>query len=232
MVVAFGGSEGGNTFANEQTKSVREDFLQRGFHFLAVNYFGTKGLPKNLDRISLSAIKDTIQNISQNLKIPYSKILLVGASRGGELVLNLACRFDFMGVVALVPANITIPSYNKKKTTSSWTFNDLEVPYYNINETLVKKEGWSKAIEKSLATLEQSHPGVIPIENTKGFVLLTSDKLDELWPSYKMCEKMTDRLKNRNFEFPFDHISFEDGHDSSSHWPGIFKFLDEHINYD
>lgn len=230
LVVAFGGSEGGNTFADEPTKEVRKDFLRRGFHFLAVGYFGGRGLPKNLERISLSAISDTIQNIGQKLGISYKKMLLVGASRGGELVLNLSCRFDFMGVVAIVPSNITIPSYMKKQTTSSWTFNDTEVPYYDIGEELVENEGWANAITQSLATLDQNHPGVIPIENINGFVLLTSGKEDKLWPSYEMCGKMIDRLNKKNFQFPFEHIAFNDGHDATSHWPRIFSFLDQQLH--
>ncbi len=62
LVVAFGGSEGGNTFANDQTKDIRDDFLKRGFHYLTINYFGTKGLPKTIDRISRDAIYDHLQN--------------------------------------------------------------------------------------------------------------------------------------------------------------------------
>ena len=229
LVVAFGGSEGGNSFASEKAKDVREDFLRRGFHFLAVGYFGAKGLPKSLDRISLSAINDTIQNMSKHLEIPQSNILLVGASRGGELVLHLASHFDFMGVIAIVPSNITIPNYSKKKATSSWTLNDIEVPYYQVDEALVKEEGWPEAVEQSLITLEQSNIGVIPIENIDGFVLLTSGKLDKLWPSYPMCEKMIDRLNMKNFKFPFAHIAFNEGHDASGHWPKIFTFLDQQL---
>ena len=85
LVVAFGGSEGGNTFASEQTKDLRGKFLDRGFAFLSIAYFGDKGLPKKLDRISLNAIYDTIRNVSRRIKIDSNKILLVGASRGGEL---------------------------------------------------------------------------------------------------------------------------------------------------
>ena len=229
LVVAFGGSEGGNTFANEQNRDIRQDFLNRGFHFVSIGYFGTKGLPKRLDRISLSAVNDTIHNISHDLGIGYSDILLVGGSRGGELVLNLAGPFSFMGVIAMVPSNITIPNHNNKKTTSSWTFNDIEVPYFDIDKILIRYKGWSKAIEESLTTQHQNNPALIPIENINGFVLLTSGKLDELWPSYKMCNIMIDRLNKKNFKFPFEHIAFNDGHSSSSHWPDIFKFLDDQL---
>ncbi|MEM7552054.1 MAG: acyl-CoA thioester hydrolase/BAAT C-terminal domain-containing protein [Bacteroidota bacterium] len=230
LVVAFGGSEGGNTFANEQIKGVREEFLNRGFHFLAIGYFGTKGLPKSIDRISLSAIGDTVWHISQNLGISSSNVLLVGGSRGGELVLNLARFYDAMGVIAMVPSNITIPFHKNKNSMSSWTFNDMQVPFYDIDKGLVKKQGWSKTIENSISTQGQDVSGVIPIEKIKGFFLLTSGKSDQLWPSYKMCNMMIDRLTKKNFEFPFEHIAFSSGHNAESHWTKIFMFLDNQLN--
>lgn len=123
FIVAFGGSEGGNTFASEQAEDVRNEFLNRGFHFLSINYFGTKGLPKYIDRISLDAIYDTISQTSKQLDIPTKNIVLLGSSRDGELVLNLASNFEFQGVIALVPSSVTIPNLRNKYPTSSWTLN-------------------------------------------------------------------------------------------------------------
>jgi hypothetical protein len=63
LIVAFGGSEGGNVFASDQLKQERDKFLERGYAFLAVGYFGTKTTPASLDRISLNAIHDSITSI-------------------------------------------------------------------------------------------------------------------------------------------------------------------------
>lgn len=227
LIVAFGGSEGGNTFALEKTKEVRDNFLNRGFHFLAIGYFGSKGIPKTLDRISLSAVYDSIQSISSRLEIVSSRIVLLGASRGGELVLNLASHYDFPGVIALVPSNVTVPNLNNKAPTSSWTLNDKEVPFIQIDEKEVNQEGWSPALKKSLSGQQEDSPGFIPVENINGFVFLTSGKTDTMWPSFDMCNGIMNRLKINNFQHPFVHEAFEQGHNPSTHWPKVFEFLDE-----
>jgi esterase/lipase len=229
LLVAFGGSEGGNTFASEQTKDIRNEFLNRGFHFLSINYFGTKGLPKYIDRISLDAVYDIIQQTGKNLNISNDNIVLLGASRGGELILNLASNFKFRGVIALVPSSVTIPNLQNKNPTSSWILNQKQIEFIDIEETVLKKEGWSKAVEKSVKNQKASNPGFIKAENIKGFVILTSGKSDDLWPSYYMCNKMIERMEKNNFNFPYSHISFEGGHNPSTHWPEVFAFLDEVI---
>ncbi|MGB6153213.1 MAG: hypothetical protein WBG48_14610 [Pricia sp.] len=40
MVVGFGGSEGGNAWANDRWSATRERFLAEGYAFLSVGYFG------------------------------------------------------------------------------------------------------------------------------------------------------------------------------------------------
>lgn len=229
LLVAFGGSEGGNTFASERTENVRNQFLNRGFHFLSINYFGTKGLPKYIDRISLDAIYDTIAKIGKNLTISNDNIVLLGASRGGELILNLASNFEFRGVIALVPSSVTVPNFHNKKLCSSWVLNNKEVEFIKIDEKVLNKEGWSIALKNSLNKQNESSPGFIPVENMNGFVLLTSGKTDNAWPSYDMCNYMIDRMKRNDFNFPYSHISFKGGHNPSTHWSEVFAFLDEVI---
>lgn len=229
LVVAFGGSEGGNTFASEQTKDVRDKLLGRGFAFLAIGYFGEKGLPKQLDRISLNAIYDTIKNVSRRIKIDSTRIILVGASRGAELALNLASRYNTMGVIALVPPNVSLPHIDNKEKRSSWTFNNTEVPSLRIDYDLLKKYGWLKAIEVGLTNEKKERESIINVENITGFVFLTSGKTDEFWPSQRMCVDIVDLLKKNNFKNYYEHVSFDGGHQPSKHWEIVFKFIDEHV---
>jgi uncharacterized protein len=226
LVVAFGGSEGGNIFASEQTKNVRNRFTQLGFSFLSVGYFGEKGLPKRLDRISLTAIYDTIKSISKRLKIDSSSVLLIGASRGAELALNLASRYDFMGVIALVAPSVSFPDMNNRVNTSSWTFNDEEVPYLKLPHDSIKRNGWFKTIEIELKNKENIENSSIKVENSRGFIFLTSAKNDELWSSEQMCNNIVNRLKMNNFNYKYEHISVEGRHQPSTHWDIVFKFIE------
>lgn len=46
LIVGIGGSEGGNAWASDYWKKTRDEFLAKGYAFLAVGYFGSKGTPK------------------------------------------------------------------------------------------------------------------------------------------------------------------------------------------
>lgn len=73
--------------ASNQLKQERNKFLEKGYAFLAVGYFGTETTPASIDRISLNAIHDSIASIiRQHPRIDKNKIALYGGSRGGELV--------------------------------------------------------------------------------------------------------------------------------------------------
>ena len=188
---------------------------------------GQRGLPKYLDQISLDAIYDTIVQTSNRLNIPVQEVILLGSSRGGELVLNLASHFEFRGVIALVPSSVTVPYFQNKTVTSSWIVNQEPIPFIDIDQKMVKKEGWPMAVQKFLRTQTDSSTGIIKVENSKGFVLLTSGKTDQSWPSYDMCNSMVERMKKHEFKFPYQHIAFDGGHQSSIHFPKVFAFLDE-----
>ncbi len=229
MVVAFGGSEGGNMFAEEKTEDVRARFHQRGFHFVAISYFGGRGLPKDIDRISLGAIHDTISHISSRLDIKPSNVLLLGASRGGELVLNLGSRTECLGVVALVPSSITVANISSKVATSSWTWKDEEIPFLKMDSKIVKTDGWAKALTRAMLKEENYRTAAIPVEKIPGFVFLSSGKEDDLWPSYRMCNDIADRLKKKDFEKPYLHKAFDGGHSPSGHWDEVFEFLDRNM---
>jgi len=229
LMVAFGGSEGGNTFASEQSNDLRAKFLDRGFSFLSIGYFGDKGLPKQLDRISLNAIYDTIKNVCRRINLDSSKIVLIGASRGAELALNLASRYNVMGVIALVPPSVSIPYVDNDKNNSSWMFDNKEVPYLRLQYDLIKMDGLHKTIEANLDKENEEGESFIKLENIKGFIILSSGKTDELWPSLQMCNGMIERLKKYDFKNYYEHISIDGGHQPSKHWDIIFTYIDEHI---
>lgn len=133
LIVAFGGSQGGNTWAEDYWAEARSKFIQQGYAVLAIGYFKTENTPEALDRISVDAIHHTIMTISNHPKINKNKIAVLGSSRGGELVLNLASRYkDIDAVVALVPSYVTFPSVTITSNTSAWTVNDEELNYVRI----------------------------------------------------------------------------------------------------
>jgi pimeloyl-ACP methyl ester carboxylesterase len=230
LVVGFGGSEGGNVLASDQLKAERDKFLQRGYAFLAVGYVGTETTPASLDRISLNAIHDSIMSvIHKHPTINKRKVVLYGGSRGGELVLNLASRYhDYGAVIALVPSNVSLPTRFGWSATSSWTFDDQEVPYISSSAA---NGDFFNSLSKVLEDEQAVREAAIPVERINGPILLLSATKDEVWPSTLMCNKIVERLQAQEFKYPVEHIRVEGSHASPAQNSNyVFDFLAKHFS--
>lgn len=234
LIVAFGGAEGGIDWHRNHMKTKRDSLIQKGYAILAIGYFNAEGTPRNLDRISLDAISDTIMNIAKSPKIDQSKIALIGGSRGGELVLNLASRFDhFNAVIAMSTSNVSFPAITLYANTSSWTYKDKEVSYVPAPLKTI-----SPALNGDLYTAhkmmledkEASKKAEIQVENINGAILIMSGKNDEMWPATEMSDQLIQRLKNKNFKYYNEHKKLDGGHIAPlEHFNLVYDFLDKHL---
>lgn len=237
LIVAFGGAEGGIDWHRNHMKSKRDSLIQKGYAILAIGYFNAEGTPRNLDRISLDAISDTIMNIAKNPKIDESKIALIGGSRGGELVLNLASRFDhFNAVIAMSTSNVSFPAITWSANTSSWTYKGQEVPYVpaplkTISPAL--KGDLFTAHKMMLEDKEASKKAEIEVENINGAILLLSGKNDDQWPALEMSDELIQRLKSEKFKHYYEHKKLNGGHIAPlEHFNFVYDFLDKHLPTD
>ncbi len=234
LIVAFGGGDGGNDWSRNYLKEKRDSLIAKGYAVLAIGYFGLNGTPKHLDRISLDAISDTIINRAKNSKIDVSKIALMGGSRGGELVLNLASRFShFKAVIAMSTSNVSFPAITWSANTSSWTYKNQEVPYVPAPLKTI-----SPAIKGDLYTahsmmLEDGNAvknAEIEVENIKGPILIISGKNDDQWPATAMSSSLMERLKEHNFKYYNEHVILNAGHASPlDHFNLVYRFLERHF---
>lgn len=235
LIVAFGGSQGGNSWTEDHWSEIRNRFLQQGYAVLSIGYANTENTPETIDRISLNAIYDTIKGMSTHPKIDTSKIALLGSSKGGELVLNLASRYDDIdAVVALVPSHVTFPGYTITANTSAWMYDDKEVefiqiPYYKLIWAVLKDD--PQTMRKILLESEESSKDAqIEVEKINASILLLSAQNDEAWPSDYMSDQVMKRLEENQFKYHYEHFSFEGSHyDTKKHFDVVFKFLDEHF---
>jgi uncharacterized protein len=237
LIVAFGGAEGGIDWHRNHMKSKRDSLIQKGYAILAIGYFNADGTPKNLDRISLDAISDTIMNIAKNPKIDESKIALIGGSRGGELVLNLASRFDhFNAVIAMSTSNVTFPAITWSANTSSWTYKGEEVPYVPAPVKIIGpalKGDLFTAHKMMLEDKEASKKAEIEVENIKGAILILSGKNDDQWPASEMSDQLIQRLESKKFKHYKEHIKLDGGHIAPlKHFNLVYDFLDKHLPTD
>ena len=234
LVVVFGGGGGGNDWSRKYVKGKRDSLKQKGYAVLSVGYFKSEGTPEHLDRISLDAIRDTILAVAQNPKIDKSQIILMGGSRGGELVLNLASKFDdFKGVIAMAPSNVSFPAITWSANTSSWTYKNEEVPYVPAPFKTIfpaLKGDLYTAHSMMLEDKEAVKKAEIKVENTNGAILLLSGINDEQWPATEMSDQIIERLEQNNFKHPYTHIKLNGGHIAPLHnFNHIYDFLETHF---
>jgi uncharacterized protein len=234
LVVGFGGSEGGNVMASDALKETRDLFLQHGYAFLAIGYFGLENTPDALDRISLDAIYDSIISASNHPAIDKDKIILYGGSRGAELILNLASRYkDIDAVVTLVPPNVTLPTKFGWGEKSSWTFHNEDVPYITGSAEsiqLISQGDFYKGFSEMLKDEQAVSVAEIAVEKINGPILILSAKGDEVWPSELMGNRIVERLKRNNFGHHYTHISVAGGHAASAkHSDVVFEFLENYV---
>ena len=138
---------------------------------------------------------------AKNPKIDESKIALIGGSRGGELVLNLASRFDhFNVVIAISTSNITFPAITWSSNTSSWTYKGEEVPYVPAPLKIIRpalKGDLFTAHKMMLEDKEASKKAEIEVKNINGAILILSGKNDDQWPASEMSDQLIQRLKKQ-----------------------------------
>ncbi len=232
LIVAFGGGSGGNDWERNYLKDKRDSLLAHGFAVLAIGYFKTDNSPSSLDRISLNAIADTILSIARRTpQIDTTSIILMGASKGGELVLNLASRYScFKGVIALSTSHVSFPALTVSANTSSWMYNDKEVkyvpaPFKTIWPAL--KGDLHSAFAMMLEDREAVAEAEIEVEKINGPILILSADQDEQWPATKMSHQLIKRLERERFTFPYKHIIVEGTHiEPLNHFDEVYIFLD------
>jgi dienelactone hydrolase len=225
-VIVVGGSDGG---LSEGSAAL---LASRGFAALALAYFKEESLPDELVEIPLEYFETAIGFLGEHEMIDADRIAVQGPSRGGELALLLGATFpEIRAVVAFVPSGVIWPGCCSPEAMKrpAWTYKgepitplefDLQDPdmqarqakeraMIQAGEPLALTPKFRLAVEK--ATNVQA--ATIPVERTRGPILLISGQADDLWPSRELAEISVRRLHERKFPFPFDHVSYEDaGH--------------------
>lgn len=235
LIVGLGGSEGGNAWTSDYWKKTRDQFIERGYAFLAIGYFGAKGTPDKLEKIAIEDVHYAIELAKKNKKINKQKIAIIGGSRGADLALLLGSYYDdIKGVVAIVASNVTFPGNANHFTTSTWTYQNKELPFVPVNDEAVPylmRNDLRGTFEAMLQDSIEEEKALINIEKINGPILLISATKDEISPSTPMAEKMITRLKTYNFKHKYEHIAIEGGHSAPlKHFDLVFKFLETNFS--
>jgi uncharacterized protein len=140
---------------------------------------------------------------------------------------------DIKCVVGIVASNVTFPGNTTHFTTSTWTFQNKELPFVPVNEEavpfLMKRDLRGAFVAMLKDSIAESN-ACIKVENIGGPILLVSATKDEICPSTPMAEKMIERLKSKKFKYNFEHIPIVGGHSEPlKHLDLIFTFLEKNF---
>lgn len=235
LVVGLGGSEGGNAWSSDYWKKTRDEFLDKGYAFLALGYFGAKGTPDTLNKIAIEGVYNAIEIATKNKKINGKKIAIVGGSRGADLALLIGSYYKNINcVVSIVGSNAVFPGHTNHFSTSCWTYQNKELPFVPVNEESVPflmKRDLRGAFESMLKDTVSVQKASIKIEQINGPILFMSANKDEICPSTVMAEMMLERLKHNKFNYNYEHKIIEGKHaEPLKHFDIIFKFLETNFN--
>ena len=224
-VLMLGGSNGGYPY-----DAAAQSLADAGYPTFGLAYFKSfmkqpSGVPDYLADIPLEYFFRAIDWMKTRLEVDPDKIVLMGESRGGELVLLLASlRPDVAGVIAYSPSHVMWGGIEPTWSKSAWTLNGKPMPF--VRTTYIKGESLLTMFNKALAQAppQQLGAAAIAVENTHGTVLMISSKSDGLWPSADMSNAVEARLKAHNFAYPVQNLQFTDSsHLLMGYGPGIVK---------
>lgn len=194
LIVIFGGSEGG--FLRHPRLISRLN--SEGFQTASLAYFGFPGGPQQLSEINLDAIAQTIQAESAH----FQCVGLLGVSKGAELALTLAARFDLaQATVAVVPSHVVWQSSAIRLfRASSWQLAGAPLPFVPYEMLSLAALRAASDPDQALALHELSlaqqadwEAAVIPVEMISHPVLLQAAERDQIWPSLAMSRQILDR---------------------------------------
>ncbi len=241
-IVMLGGSEGGKSWS--RIKRPIELLVERGYSVLSLAYFKSEGLSSSLEEIPLEYFKKAFDWLSNQGEIVPDEFAILGGSKGSEAALLLGSKYpQVKAVVAFSPSSVIwqgIPTNRfgiGKDVKSSWSINGVGLPFLPYLTTIKKWElillRLREMHEEALQNLEREKEASIHVESIQGVILLISGMQDHLWPSTLMSEQIMNRLKMKEFDYHYEHIKFNSGHNgivmNKDSWRKIFDFLNEHF---
>ena len=221
VLICFTGSDG----RFEMARMLAQVFQSHGLTTLALAYVMEEGLPDQFYHVPI----DTLEAAAKRLHdMGYDKVGLWGISKGAELALTAGSLLpgSVNAVVVVAPMSLACQGFSKKEGMSimpgsSWSFHGEEVPYSSFG---FEKAPIGQVLRKSLAAreltmydlyiplVENPNPAaVIRVENITGPVLLISSKMDTMWPSEPAAGKIMERLREHNFSYPYQYLSYDYG---------------------
>lgn len=188
-VLVLGGSEGGAPLRNAAW------LASHGYAALALAYFRYQDLPEKLEAIPLEYFGRAVAWMMQRPEIATEHIGVMGASRGGELALQLASIYSqIKAVVAYVPPSVRYPACcGDTRAPYAWTLAGRPLPFAN---------------SRFRSDMDERRDTAIEVEKTHGPILVISGEEDGVWSSSSMANVPISRLRLNHFAYHYEHLRY------------------------
>jgi pimeloyl-ACP methyl ester carboxylesterase len=239
-LILLGGSEGGKSWS-DHTVHIQK-FIQLGYAVLSLAYFGADGLPAHLLAVPLEYFTQAFHWLSSQKEVIPDKYTLLGVSRGAELALLLGSMYpEVKAVVAIAPSSVVFPGQPTgirdalRGQHSAWSLQGREIAFVPLPYSLTTLRGMltgrrTLMFEEALRNTAAVEAAAIPVEKTRGPILLESFTQDQIWPSTLMASQLANRLDKRGFGYSCKHTAHNTTHSNWSFepcWTNILAFLRE-----
>lgn len=219
VVIVLGGSGGGYDLDKAAV------FARHGFATLSLAYFGIHGLPAWLHRVPLEYFARAMAWLGRQPEVDARRIGMLGISRGAELALLLSSTLpEIRAVVAYAPSAVAWGSGGRDKATDEiipcWTRGGEAIPFAPLPlrgfmarsavpvALLRRPVKFRNLFRAALRNREAIARAQIPVERTRGPILLISGGDDHVWPASHMAEMICARLRARNSAHSVEHLHY------------------------
>ena len=219
VVIVLGGSGGGYDLDKAAV------LARHGFATLSLAYFGLPGLPPWLHRVPLEYFARAMAWLENQPEVDACRMGVLGISRGAELALLLSSTLpEIRAVVAYAPSAVAWGSGGRDKATGEiipcWTRGGEAIPFAPLPlrgfmarsavpvALLRRPVKFRSLFRAALRNREAIARAQIPVERTRGPILLISGGDDHVWPAPHMAEMICARLRARNFAHSVEHLHY------------------------
>jgi len=199
-VLVLAGSSG-------RTDEPRAALLARaGATSLALRWFGGPGQTPSIREVPLELFSEALDALE---RLGASRLAIVGASKGAEAALLVACRDPRVtAVVATAPSSVAWAEVAGPGTSeltpplrSSWTAGGPPVPFVPYDDAWRPPDGAGPPDLRGLYLSsmarfpEAAAAAAIPIERSAARVVLVAGGDDRVWPSVAFAEQLAERRR-------------------------------------
>ncbi|MGH9731142.1 MAG: acyl-CoA thioester hydrolase/BAAT C-terminal domain-containing protein [Candidatus Acidiferrales bacterium] len=219
IVIVLGGSGGGYDLDKAAV------LARHGFATLSLAYFGLPGLPTWLHRVPLEYFAHTMAWLERRPEVDVRRMGVLGISRGAELALLLSSTFpEIRAVVAYAPSSVAWGSGGRDKASGEiipcWTRGTEAMPFAPLPlrgfvarsavpvALLRRPVKFRNLFRAALRNRNAIARAQIPVERTRGPILLISGGDDHVWPASRMAEMICARLRAHNFAHSVEHLHY------------------------